>query len=111
MGSASIVFVLLLHGIWMASADTEKAFVMYENQGPVSAASAVTLPSSSRPLSCHSACLRRNSCLSFSLSSSICSLYDTYMGDPASQLQTQASQVFFNLVPKERVSLYTEDTN
>ena len=86
---------------------------MFKDQGPVSAPAAVTIPSSSRPLSCHSACLRRKSCLAFSVSSSSssCSLYDTYMDDPNSQLHTQTGQVFFNLAPKEKVSLMMENMN
>ena len=96
---------------WMTSAHQGKSFMMYENQGPVSAPAAVTIPSSSRPLICHSACLRRNSCLAFSMSPSTCSLYDTYMDDPASQLHALTQHIFFNIAPKEKVSMTTENTS
>ena len=111
MDVTATVSVFFLHCVWLTSTNQDKTFVMSKDQGPVSAPAAVTIPSSSRPLSCHSACLRRNSCLAFSMSSSpSCSLYDTYMDDPNSQLQTQTGQVFFNLAPKEKVSLMTENT-
>ena len=106
---AVITFIIALCFIMMANGYQGKTFVMHEDQGPVSASAAVTVPSSSRPLSCHSACLRRSSCLAFSMSSSTCSLYDTYMDDPTSQLQTQTGQVFFNFAIREKVSVTTEN--
>ena len=108
---AVMILFVFLYCIAKTSAHPSKAFVMYEDQGPVSASAAVTMPASSRPLFCHSACLRRETCLSFSKSSTTCSLYNTYIDDEISQLHTQSGQVFYNISPKEKVSVTTEDAS
>ena len=110
MSVTAILFIVTLCCVCMTNAHfAESKFLRYKDYGPVSASAAVTLPSSSSPISCASACLRRNSCWAFSMYSSTCSLYDTYMDDPASQLQHESGQVFFNFAMKEKVSVTTEN--
>ena len=111
MGVTAIPFIVTLCCVCLTNAYFGKTFVVYKGYGPVATSVAVTIPSSSRPLSCHSACLRRNSCLAFSMSSSTCILYDTYMDAPVSQLQTQTGQVFFNFAMEEKVSVTAEDAS
>ena len=93
----------------MTSTDQGMRYVMFEDKAPVSLSATISIQSST-PIDCARDCLRRNSCLAFSISSSTCSLYDTYMSDPTTQLVSQPGQDFFSLVPKEKVSVTTEDT-
>ena len=101
---------MLLYCIWITSANQEKRFAMYEEKSPGSASAEVVI-ASSNPISCARACVRRSSCLSFSISDSTCSLYDSYVKDPTSQLHTQMGQAFCNIALKEKVSLTTANTN
>ena len=73
-------------------------FRIYAEKSPTSLTALTTLTSSSaRKLSCHSECLSRDDCMSFMTSSDHCTLYDSYITDQQTQLQTQTGNTFFNL--------------
>ena len=105
-----MICAALLCCIWITSADQGKGFLIYEGKSPGSGSAAVIITSSD-PISCARTCVRRTECLSFSIHDSTCSLYDTFIKDPTSQLPTQAGGSFCNINIKEKVSVTTENTD
>ena len=108
MALSSIGSVIILFCVGITRTDQKKSFVKYENTSAVSALTAVNVASSAS-VSCARNCLRRNRCLALSVSSSSCTMYDSYMEDPPIQL-TQTDKAFYKVV-HEKISITTEDTS
>ena len=109
MALTSIGSVIILFCVGITRADQRKSFVKYENNSAVSALAVNVVSSAS--VRCARDCLRRNRCLAFSVSSSSCILYDTYMDNPTIQLTTHTDKAFYKELHHEKISITTENTS
>ena len=98
MNMAGLTLSLLsLTSLFSLSHQMEDLFEIHKDKSPVSLTSIKTLRSSPS-LSCHGACLRHPVCMAFMTSSGDeCNLYNKFITDQNTQLQTQTGANFYNV--------------